>query len=127
VPHRARSLFYVSDGKGDRVLAVDPADGQIVKTIAAGRGPEGLQIAPDCKTAYIANERAGSVDVIVVGTWKTAKSIQVGLRTAGIAVHPDGSRGCATNGGAGTVTVSTPGRTGRSPPCRSASGPGTWH
>jgi YVTN family beta-propeller protein len=47
-------LIYVSDEVGGNIVAVDPADGKVVATIAVGKRPRGIKLSRDGKLLYTA-------------------------------------------------------------------------
>jgi YVTN family beta-propeller protein len=109
--HRAPDgeRLYVSDERGDAVVAIDPATGGVVETIVAGRRPRGLALSPDGATLYVAvsgspiggpdvdesklpppDPKADGVAVVDVASGKVRRILAVGSDPETFALSPDG-------------------------------------
>ena len=78
----------VSDPPNATILVYDAASHELVKTIKTEKGPAGILIAPDGKTAYIACAEGGVVQVLDLGSLAIAGSIATGNVPDGMAWAP---------------------------------------
>ena len=53
-PKRGASPLYVSDERGDAVMVIDAATGQIVRRLSVGKRPRGIRLSPDGAILYVA-------------------------------------------------------------------------
>ncbi|MFP4056290.1 MAG: c-type cytochrome [Candidatus Brocadiia bacterium] len=60
------SRLYVSHHGGGTVSFVDPAAGKVVREVAVGGAPAGLELSADGATLYVADAEGGSVAVVDV-------------------------------------------------------------
>ena len=104
--HRAPGgeRLYVSDERGDTVVAIDPATGGVTDTIPAGRRPRGLALSPDSATLYVAlsgspvgdaddrpaDRKADGIAVIDLATAKVGRVLPAGIDPATVIVSRDG-------------------------------------
>ena len=99
----------MSDERGDAVVAIDPATGGVVDTIAAGRRPRGLAMSPDGSTLYVAvsgspiggpdvdesklpppDPKADGIAVVDVASGKVRRVLAVGRDPETFALSRDG-------------------------------------
>jgi YVTN family beta-propeller protein len=76
-----------------------------VTNVAAGRGSEGFDLAPDGKEVWIANAQDGTVTVIDVSAKKATKTFPISVRGNRLKFTPDGQRvlvSGASSGSSGT-------------------------
>lgn len=109
-PHRpAGERLYVSDERGDQVIAIDPASGGVVEQVATVRRPRGLAVSPDGATLYIAasgspiggpgvdkdslpppDHKADGIAVVDLASGKVARMLNVGHDPETFALSRDG-------------------------------------
>lgn len=53
-PQPAGERLYISNERGNNVVAVDPVQGKIVQTFTVGKRPRGLLLSPDGSKLYVA-------------------------------------------------------------------------
>ena len=98
--------LYISNQAFDNVGVLDIASNQLLKTIAVGNSPQGLEISPDGSTLYVANFSAtGTVSVIDTGTDTVVDSIDVGQFPRFVAFAPDGTFAYVTNRESNTLRI----------------------
>jgi YVTN family beta-propeller protein len=133
-PHRpAGERLYVSDERGDQVVAIDPVSGGVVEQIAAGRRPRGLAVSPDGATLYVAvsgspiggpdvdeddlpppDHKADGIAVVDLASGKVARMLNVGHDPETFALSGDGRMLYVSNEDDGAISqVATDG--GRTP------------
>ncbi len=74
-----------------RSLAPDAAgEGRMSAGLAGGSGPApvGILVAPDGKTAWVANTNADAIAVLDLGTWSVAGTLRAGKEPDGMALSP---------------------------------------
>jgi YVTN family beta-propeller protein len=83
------------------------ADGVFAQTIVpVGKGPEGLDIAPDGKTAWSAHSQDGGVSVIDLTTKKVVTTLDIGTRRSNrIKLTPDGKFALVSDLDAGDLVI----------------------
>ncbi len=81
----------------------------VTGTIPVGISPQGIAIAPNGRTAYVANTGSGSITPITLspGGGVAGTPISVGNSPIGVAITPDGVTAYVANFGSGTVTPVT--------------------
>src|SRR5690349_9511419 len=90
-------LPYASDGDAKASSANEAND-----AIDVLHGPSGVAFSPDGKHAYVANEGADAVSVIVVATGIVSQTIKVGALPHDVRLSSDGRVACVTNQGSDT-------------------------
>jgi YVTN family beta-propeller protein len=85
------SRIYVSDESNGRVLEIDPASNQIVRTLATGGAPKDLGVSREGRRLYIADE-TGSIQVWDLRTGQPVVTIPLPAGAFGLAVSPDGKQ-----------------------------------
>jgi YVTN family beta-propeller protein len=125
----AAEKVYVADEESDTVSALDAATFKKVGTIAVGREPHNIQVAPDGKLAWVTNngepskgaadaahpgmptrehaamEGRGEVWAIDTTTDTVVAKVPVGKHPAHVVLTPDGRYAYVTNAGENTVSV----------------------
>ena len=89
------------------VLDMTAQPPKLVETIRVGRQPSGLAIAPDGRTALVANRAGKSVSVLRIDGTSVKQVAEVALpdQAAAVAIAPDGKRAFVAMNLAGTVGV----------------------
>jgi YVTN family beta-propeller protein len=93
---------YLADSRSGVLSVIETTE----RTIAVGKRPTGIALAPGTSRAYVANSDSGTVSVIdfaagsVVGV-----PLPVGGEPSGVAVSPDGKRLYVTDGFNGSIAV----------------------
>ncbi|HEU0204842.1 MAG TPA: cytochrome D1 domain-containing protein [Burkholderiaceae bacterium] len=125
----ATEKVYVADEEGNTVSALDTATFKKVGTIAVGREPHNIQVAPDGNLAWVTNNGEsrkadpdpahqampmrehttmadrGEVWAIDTATDTVVAKVPVGKHPAHVVLTPDGRFAYVTNGGENTVSV----------------------
>jgi YVTN family beta-propeller protein len=78
-------LVLISDPPSNQVLAIESSSRKLLKRIPVCELPEGLQMAPDNKLAYVACAQAGQVGIIDLATLSQTGIIDVGPGPDGMA------------------------------------------
>jgi YVTN family beta-propeller protein len=78
-------LVLISDAEANQVLAIDVKERKLVKRIAVGATPLGIQMAPDGKLAYVACAQDGKVAIVDLATLTQIGAIDVGPGPDGLA------------------------------------------
>jgi len=88
----ARTIFTSNIGSDSVSMIQQGTDGQWTQTvIPVGKGPEGIDLAPNGREVWSAHSRDGGVSVIDVAARKVAQTINVGTKRANrIKLTPDG-------------------------------------
>jgi YVTN family beta-propeller protein len=81
-------LVLISDAEANQVLAIDVKERKLVKRIAVGATPLGIQMAPDGKLAYVACAQDGKVAIVDLATLTQIGAIDVGPGPDGLAWVP---------------------------------------
>ncbi len=108
LPTKDAKMFFTSNIASDSVSAIQQvADGswtQIV--IPVGKGPEGLDLAPNGRELWSAHSRDGGVSIIDVATKKVTATIPLGTRRSNrIKLTPDGKFALVSDLDAGDLVV----------------------
>ena len=78
-------LVLISDAESSQVLAIDVKERKLVKRIAVGAVPLGIQMSPDGKLAYVACAQDGKVAIVDLSTLAQVGTIDVGAGPDGMA------------------------------------------
>ncbi len=114
VLHGAR--LYVTDRDNSRISVVDTFAQGVIATIKTGQSPNGITIAPDGNSAWIANADDNTIQPIDLNRLTAGAPVAVGANPRAIAVAPDGKTLYVTDTGANTVTpVDVATRTAQTP------------
>ncbi|MCG8424304.1 MAG: beta-propeller fold lactonase family protein [Proteobacteria bacterium] len=91
---------------GDRyILIIDRANHAMIRRVRVGRGPKTIALSPDGTFAVTADERADSLSIIDLATWR-ARSIPIpAQKPCGAAVSPDSRRIYLTARGSDELVV----------------------
>lgn len=85
----AGNLAYITNQGSDSVSVLDIASKQVTRTIAVGKAPVGVAIAPKKQRVYISNANSQTVSVINSATQQTVQEIPVNAQAVGIALSRD--------------------------------------
>src|SRR5215813_11463073 len=82
LPSRDARTIFTSNIGSDSVSVIQPGPGGnwTQTVVPVGRGPEGIDIAPDGKTAWSAHSQDGGVSVIDLATKKVVYTFDVGTK-----------------------------------------------
>jgi YVTN family beta-propeller protein len=102
-----RTIFTSNIGSDSVSLIQQGADGQWTQTvIPVGKGPEGIDLAPNGREVWSAHSRDGGVSVIDVPTKKVTHTINVGTKRSNrIKLTPDGKLALVSDIDAGELVV----------------------
>jgi YVTN family beta-propeller protein len=102
-----RTIFTSNIGSDSVSLIQQGADGQWTQTvIPVGKGPEGIDLAPNGREVWSAHSRDGGVSVIDVPTKKVTHTINVGTKRSNrIKLTPDGKLALISDIDAGELVV----------------------
>jgi YVTN family beta-propeller protein len=96
----------VANQGGNVMSVLDLQTGKTVTSIAVGRAPLGIALAPDGKRAYVSNQDANTVTVIDTAAGKTiGPPIPVVTRPESIALTSDCRKAFVISGAGGTMSV----------------------
>lgn len=85
VSHDGRQLYTVT-GRGQKLLALDPQTGKVLKSLDVGPRPWGVALSPDGRTLYTANGNSNDVSVVDVASFQVVSRIPVGDTPWGLIV-----------------------------------------
>jgi YVTN family beta-propeller protein len=108
LPSRDAKTLFTSNIGSDNVSVIEQgAGGAWTQTlVAVGKGPEGIDLAPDGKTVWSAHSRDGGVSVIDVATKKVLHTIDLGTKRSNrIKLTPDGKLALVSDLDAGDLVV----------------------
>ncbi|MEY2853340.1 MAG: hypothetical protein RL030_472 [Pseudomonadota bacterium] len=88
VSHDGRQLYAVT-GRGQKLLAIDPQTGKVLKSVDVGPRPWGVALSPDGRTLYTANGNSNDVSVVDVASFQVLSRIPVGDSPWGLIVVED--------------------------------------
>ena len=92
-----------SIGSGTASIVAD--QGNLLATLRAGAGAEGLDVTPDGRTAYVSNREAGTLSEIDLEGLRVTRTLEVGDFPIRVKVTPDGRRALVSNAQANAVAV----------------------
>jgi len=103
----ARTIFTSNIGSDNVSVIQLGADGQWSQTlVGVGKGPEGIDLAPDGKTVWSAHSRDGGVSVIDVATKKVVHTIAADTKRSNrIKLMPDGKHAVVSDLEAGELVI----------------------
>jgi YVTN family beta-propeller protein len=112
--HDPGERLYVSNERGDSVVAIDPNAGRVVERLRLGQRPRGLQLSPDGTHLYVAvsgtpvpdpnpdqvtsppsDPAADGIVVLDLKSGKVERVLQVGRDPSTFTLSPDGRTGCS--------------------------------
>ena len=108
LPTKDARTMFTSNISSNSVSAIQQgADGKWTQTIInVGKGPEGIELAPDGKTVWSAHSADGGVSVIDVASKKVTQTIDLGTKRSNrIHLTPDGKFALVSDLEAGDVIV----------------------
>ncbi|WP_082232078.1 YncE family protein [Halobacillus massiliensis] len=105
-----RELAYVTntgteDLPGNTVTVIDTKTDQLIDTITVGNNPIGIEITPNGRKVYVANQLDGTVSVIDTVNHIVIDTIPLGNNPVSMRITPDGTRAYVTLSGSNTVAV----------------------
>ena len=122
-PQPSGERLYVSNERGNNVVAVDPVQGKIVQTFAVGKRPRGLLLSPDGAKLYVAisgspiggpgvdesklpppDRAADGIAVVDLATGKVERVLQAGDDPETFAMSADGRTLFVSNEDKGAVS-----------------------
>lgn len=123
-PKPVADRFYVSNERGNTVVAIDPAKGAIVQTFAVGKRPRGLLLSPDATKLYVAisgspiggpgvdesklppaDHDADGIAVVDLASGKVERVLQAGTDPETFAISGDGKTLFVSNEDKGAVSA----------------------
>lgn len=87
----ASGRVFVSNEQGDSVTVIDATSYAAVKTIAVGKRPRGIGLAPDGSAVYVAVSGANHIAVIDPQTLEVVRTFPSGDDPEAFAVHQNGN------------------------------------
>ncbi|MCC6706847.1 MAG: beta-propeller fold lactonase family protein [Gammaproteobacteria bacterium] len=87
----ASGRVFVTNEKGDSVSVIDTKTNQVVKTIAIGKRPRGIGLAPDGSAIYVAVSGENHIAVLDPATLEVKGSFPSGDDPEAFAVHKNGN------------------------------------
>jgi len=84
---------------------IDTTTGTVITSVKVGRGPKGVAVVPNGKTAYVANSGSNNVSVIDTSTNTVTDTVKVGDNPSEVAVSPDGKKVYVVNEDSNTTSV----------------------
>ena len=108
LPTRDAKTIFTSNIGGDSVSAIQQgADGVWVQTvIPVGKGPEGIDLAPNGREVWSAHSRDGGVSIIDVASKKVVQTIAIGTKRSNrIKLTPDARFALVSDIDTGEVVV----------------------
>jgi YVTN family beta-propeller protein len=115
LPTRDAKTIFTSNIGSDSVSAIQQgADGVWRQTvIPVGRGPEGIDLAPNGREVWSAHSRDGGVSIIDVGSKKVVQTIAIGTKRSNrIKLTPDAKFAVVSDSDTGeAVVLDAPART----------------
>ncbi|MGW7418096.1 YncE family protein [Streptomyces sp. NPDC054863] len=105
--NKRTGTVYAADLGGDRIVEVSPYAKE-ARFLPAGDGPISVALSPDGRTAYTANQAAGTLSVVDVREGAVTKTVPTGAGALSVAVDARSGRVLVANRTAGNVTVVDP-------------------
>ncbi len=87
----ATGRIFVSNEKGDSVSVIDTQTNQVIKTIAVGKRPRGVGLAPDGSAVYVAISGENHIAVIDPNSLEVTGQFPSGDDPEAFAVHKNGN------------------------------------
>lgn len=98
---------YAADLSGDRVIAVSPGS-DTPRFVPAGDGPISVALSRDGRTAYTADQTAGTVSVVDLRKGTVARAVPTGAGALSLAADAHSGRVLVVNRTAANVSVVDP-------------------
>ena len=105
--HRTGQRAYVTLGTdiAGEVVIINTLNNSVQGTVTVGQNPFGLDVTPDGRKLYVANQNSATVTVIDTTTSQVIATVGVGLSPTRVAMTPDGSKAVVTNKGSNSVSI----------------------
>ena len=101
-----RTIFTSNIGSDSVSMVEQAASGWAQTVIPVGKGPEGIDVAPNGREVWSAHSRDGGVSIIDVATKKVAHTIALGTKRSNrIKLTPDGKFALVSDLDAGDLVV----------------------
>ncbi|MFF9780996.1 YncE family protein [Streptomyces nigrescens] len=100
---------YATDLANDRIIEIAPR-AKSPRLIPTGDGPLSMALSEDGRTAYSADQAAGTVSVINLRKGAVTKTVPTGAGALAVAADPRSGRVLVANRTTATVTVVDPGK-----------------
>ena len=81
-------IAYTPRGKGNQVVAIDPANGQVTRNIAVGTQPVTLLLDAERNRLYVSNRDSGNVSIIDARTGHLLKSVDLQRHPNSLTLNP---------------------------------------
>ena len=81
-------IAYTPRGKGNQVVAIDPANGQVTRNIAVGTQPVALLPDAERNRLYVSNRDSGNVSIIDARTGHLLKSVDLQRHPNSLTLNP---------------------------------------
>ena len=81
-------IAYTPRGKGNQVVAIDPANGQVTRNITVGTQPVALLLDAERNRLYVSNRDSGNVSIIDARTGHMLKSVDLQRHPNSLALNP---------------------------------------
>ena len=81
-------IAYTPRGKGNQVVAINPANGQVTRNIAVGTQPVALLLDAERNRLYVSNRDSGNVSIIDARTGHLLKSVDLQRHPNSLALNP---------------------------------------
>ncbi|MFI9228080.1 YncE family protein [Streptomyces rimosus] len=98
---------YATDLTNDRIIAVSPYKSE-PRFIPTGDAPIGIDLSADGRTAYTANQAAGTLSVVDLRKGTVTRTVTTGAGAISVAADHRSGRVFVANRGSGTTTVVDP-------------------
>lgn len=98
---------YATDLTNDRIIAVSPYKAE-PRFIPTGASPIGIELSADGRTAYTANQAAGTLSVVDLRKGTVTRTVTTGAGAISVAADHRSGRVFVANRGSGTTTVVDP-------------------
>ena len=104
-PQRPPKSDHGMAAGGGEVWAIDTTTDAVVAKVPVGMHPAHVVVAPDGRTAYVANGGENTVSVLDIAARRVIETIPVGATPHGMRISPDGKQAWVANLKGGTVSV----------------------
>ncbi|KOG61236.1 hypothetical protein ADK76_14120 [Streptomyces griseoflavus] len=98
---------YATDLTNDRIIVVSPYKSE-PRFIPTGDAPIGIELSADGRTAYTANQAAGTLSVVDLRKGTVTRTVATGAGAISVAADHRSGRVFVANRGSGTTTVVDP-------------------
>jgi YVTN family beta-propeller protein len=96
--------MYLTESGSDRLLELDTATGEVLRSVETGREPRTMAISPDGLALYVVNYYANTVSKFDTETLEEVQTVEVGQNPIGITYEPTQRRVWVANY-AGSIDV----------------------